>query len=190
MGSPAALASVNANGNGLSSRAGRHRGGDGVDGRRRVIGVSARGERDRDRRAVQQRAGDRADHVTPEDAVAGTPDDDQIRRLLGGEIDQRPGEGLTDQHRGGCADTSGGQGIDGPRDPILATLDEQLLVFGTARMAVGQLLAHHQDDVDVGVERLGERAGQGDSVVAGRGGQIPDGQMHCWSCSFSRRRGP
>ena len=64
-------------------------------------------------------------------------------------------------------------------DPFLAALDEQTLVLGAAGMAVRQFLAHDEDDVDVGVEGLGERAGKGDPVVAGGGGQIPDGQMHC-----------
>ncbi len=110
--------------------------------------------------------------------------------LLLREPDQRLGEGLTDQHGGPGAHAVGGKRFDGLGHPFLAALDEQSLVLGAAGMAVRQFLAHDEDDVDVGVEGLGERAGKGDPVVAGGGGQIPDGQMHCSPCAFSNCRGP
>ena len=97
---------------------------------------------------------------------------------------ERFGERLADQHGRRRADAVGGEQVDGPGDPFLAALDEQLLVLRATGMAVRKLLAHDEDDVDGGVEGLGERARQRDAVVAGARGQVSDCQMHCWSCTF------
>jgi hypothetical protein len=191
MGNVAALASVIANGSGVSgpARVGT-RGGDVGDLVRWILGEAARRQPYRDRRAVQQCAGDRADDVAAEHAVARTADHDHVRVLLLREVDQRFGVRLADEHGGGGAHALRRQRVNGLGNPLLASLDEVTLVFGASGMPVGQFLAHDEDDVAAGIEGLGERAGEGDPVVAGRRGQIPDGQMHCWACTFSSCRGP
>ena len=71
---------------------------------------------------MQQGAGDRTDDMAAEEAVAGAADDDQVRVLLLGEIDQRFGERLPDEHCRARVHSAVGQCADGTGDPLLAAV--------------------------------------------------------------------
>ena len=192
IGSPAALASVIANGSGLSSPGRVGTAAVTAVTSSGVLGVAARRERHRDRRRVQQRTGDRADGVATEEPVPGAADHDQVRVLLLGEVDQRLGEGLTDGYRGFARSH---RGRPARRPPWTPTARRARAASSGTRPRPGgrrAVLRGRPARCRRWRRTSGRVRGQCDAVVAGGGRQIPDGQMHCGSCSFgfSRHRAP
>ena len=119
----------------VPGRAG-HRGGDRADLRWRILGVTARRQRDRDRRTVQQRAGYRADDMAAEEPVARAADHDQVGCLSPRRSRSAISANDSPTRRWPLTVRAArGQRRDRLGDPLLRPLEQDLLVLRRGRDA-------------------------------------------------------